>query len=587
MTEQATPAESLDQVLLTTLEELLDIPVGHVHHALSRAASLLADVLRADKVDFWLHEQDVIRVIGVSDTPVGQRQVALGLNQFTRQEQTRVWDVVDTGEPYLTGHADQDPGVHPGIVLELGIRSMAGVPLEVAGGRRGVVLLADRQRARFSERHLRFLFAVARWVGLVLRQSDLVEAAARHAAAEAERRTLEDLLQHAPPILALLNGPDLVFSFANASYQSLFPGRRLIGLPLRDALPELAGQDLVERVERVYRDGTPLSLPEVPVRLARGGGQLGVSYFNARFEPVMGPLGEVTGVLASGFEVTEQVLARRGLETAMERVQRLAADRAELLVERTRLLERESTARAEAEAAVQARDEFLSIASHELRNPLAALRGGGQLLQRRVERGAVDKDQVLAALERLLGSADRLGRLVDDLLDVSRLRTGQLPLRPVPLDLAEVVNEASARARDQSGRHTVHLEMACSPCAVVADRDRLHQVIDNLLDNAFKYAPAGGAVRVSLRCADGAAVLHVQDQGIGLPPGSEESIFQPFGRAPNAAAANIPGMGLGLYICRQIAEAHGGSLHAESPGPGQGTTFVLKLPCAPVSIAAA
>jgi signal transduction histidine kinase len=116
---------------------------------------------------------------------------------------------------------------------------------------------------------------------------------------------------------------------------------------------------------------------------------------------------------------------------------------------------------------------------------------------------------------------------------------------------------------------------------VDADAGRVEQVVENLLSNAIKYSPAGGPVEVQLAQDAGSALVKVRDYGIGLPPGVENAIFEPFGRAPNAAARNLPGLGLGLYICRRIVELHGGRIVAESEGDGFGTTFRFWLPCAP------
>ncbi len=232
----------------------------------------------------------------------------------------------------------------------------------------------------------------------------------------------------------------------------------------------------------------------------------------------------------------------------------------------------------DAQEAIRARDEFLSIASHELLTPVTGLKGYAQLLQRSLERGMLDPERLTRTLGWINGAADRLAELTRDLLDISRLRTGQLVLRPRPVDLAALVREVADRYGDHpSERHQLVLSVPAA-CPVQMDPERLDQVLTNLLDNALKYSPAGGQVRVTLRQQGEGALLTVSDEGIGLPPGAETTIFQPFGRASNAAERNLPGMGLGLYICRSIVERHGGQIWAESPGDGQGTTFSVWLP---------
>jgi PAS domain S-box-containing protein len=287
-------------------------------------------------------------------------------------------------------------------------------------------------------------------------------------------------------------------------------------------------------------------------------------------------------------------------------VTRDITDRKRAEAERERLLEGERAARAEAEAANRAKDEFLSIAAHELLTPVTALKGQTQTLQRAVARQQVTPERLARVLVSLNASADRLAVLTRDLLDVARLRTGRLPLRPQTLDLAAFAGGVVDAYRERIGPdHTLSLAVepeggVSSLPAVRADPVRLEQVLTNLLENAVKYSPAGGPVRVRLSATGrrgasaGAtgepgtsgtpgALLRVEDEGIGLPPDSEETIFQPFGRAANAEQQAIRGMGLGLHICRQIAGAHGGRLWATSPGEGRGTTVSLWLPAAPDS----
>jgi signal transduction histidine kinase len=165
--------------------------------------------------------------------------------------------------------------------------------------------------------------------------------------------------------------------------------------------------------------------------------------------------------------------------------------------------------------------------------------------------------------------------LTDDLLDVSRLQRGELPLRPERTDLAALVREVVRHGEWGEGRLILDGE---ADLEVVVDANRIRQVVSNLLDNAVKYSPDGAEVRVRLDRQGEGALLEVQDAGIGLAPETLESIFTPFGRAPNAAAANIPGLGLGLYLARRIAEQHGGKLWAESEGEGRGTLMSLWLP---------
>ena len=242
---------------------------------------------------------------------------------------------------------------------------------------------------------------------------------------------------------------------------------------------------------------------------------------------------------------------------------------------------RERAAREAAEAAVRTRETFLLIAAHELKTPVTALLGAAQLLLRRQERGALDAGRLTRGLATIERAAGRLAALTGDLLDVSYLRTGELPLDRAPVDLVALAHEVADRTRELHGEtHEIEIDAPVDFAPVAADAARLEQVLTNLLDNAVKYSPGGGAITVAVRAEAGGVSLRVRDAGIGLPPGSEGAIFAPLGRAANAARRHLPGMGLGLYICRGIVERHGGRIWAESRGEGAGTTITVWLPCA-------
>jgi signal transduction histidine kinase len=234
---------------------------------------------------------------------------------------------------------------------------------------------------------------------------------------------------------------------------------------------------------------------------------------------------------------------------------------------------------AEAQHAIRARDEFLSIASHELRTPLTGIKGYAQILRRAHMRGQLDDERLERSLATIDEATDRLSTLVSDLLDVSRIRTGHLPLRMVTVELGAALQAVADRYRDQLGdQHELALDLPAAPVFVDVDLDRLEQVVTNLLSNAVKYSPQGGTIRCSLVGGAGGALVQVTDPGIGLPRESLETIFQPFGRAANATRRSLPGMGLGLYICRTLVERQGGRIWASSGGENRGTTFGFWLP---------
>jgi PAS domain S-box-containing protein len=281
--------------------------------------------------------------------------------------------------------------------------------------------------------------------------------------------------------------------------------------------------------------------------------------------PVVARSGEVHGGLFFGH-------SRPGMFTARdERILAGIATQAGIAIDNAQLF-------AEAQQAIRLRDEFLSIASHELRNPVAAIKGAAQLLRRIQQRPNPNPERVQQYVAIIDLTAARLATMTDDLLDVSRLQRGVLPLRPQPTNLADLLRSVVPRMQAHSEQHRLTLAVQCDPCEVVVDPDRVEQIVENLLSNAIKYSPDGRQIEVALSTDGDGLLLSVCDQGIGLPANALERIFEPFGRAENAVERNIEGLGLGLYICRRIAEQHGGRLWAESPGDGQGTSMHLWLP---------
>jgi len=240
------------------------------------------------------------------------------------------------------------------------------------------------------------------------------------------------------------------------------------------------------------------------------------------------------------------------------------------------------------ETASREKDNFLTVASHELRTPLTPLKGLTQLMLRNMERARETGQPVdLARVERYLRSMDgqvtRLAGLVNDPLDVSRLRTGRLKLRLEETDLAALTATVLERF-EATEHHTFRFTPPAQPVVGRWDAARLEQVVTNLVTNAIKYTPSGGEVHVAVGPAHGKdqwAHIGVRDSGIGIPSGQIEELFRPFHRLTNAPAEHFGGLGLGLYISHDIVERHGGRIWAESPGPGEGTSFHVMLPLSP------
>jgi signal transduction histidine kinase len=224
-----------------------------------------------------------------------------------------------------------------------------------------------------------------------------------------------------------------------------------------------------------------------------------------------------------------------------------------------------------AKDAVAARDEFLSIASHELKTPLTSLILHTDALRAAARRGA--PEQLASRADLIRRSADRLSRLVSNLLDISRIGAGRLALEREDTDLAEVTREVVERFAEEARRAGCEVRLDAAPAAGYWDRMRIDQVVTNLLANAIKYG-AGAPVDVTVRGEGGRAFLTVRDRGIGISEDDQRRIFQRFERA--VSQRNYGGFGLGLWIVRQIVEAQGGSVRVEST-PGQGSTFTVEL----------
>jgi len=258
-------------------------------------------------------------------------------------------------------------------------------------------------------------------------------------------------------------------------------------------------------------------------------------------------------------------------------IQGAYADRARVADERGRLLAQARQARDEAESAVRARDDFLSLAAHELRTPLTSLLGNTQLLQAHDD-ALTPRDQRLVAA--ILRGAERLRGLAEYLLDASRLKQERLDLDPRTLDLTALTRHCVAEVRETVPRHTLRVAATEEDIVVAADPARLRQALHNLLDNAVKYSPEGGEVLVTVGRAGDRARVSVGDHGIGIPADALANVFDRFYRAPNASLYTYSGLGLGLYVVREIVVQHGGTITVESM-EGENTTFTIDLPLAP------
>ncbi len=362
--------------------------------------------------------------------------------------------------------------------------------------------------------------------------------------AERERSRLRELLEQAPAGIAIVSGPDLVFELANADYEKLINFRGALGRPLREVLPELEGQGIFEIFHEVRATGRPYVGHGRGVMMAdEPGGPLREHFFNFVYAPIRDASGRVTSVFVHAVDVTQQMLAVR-----------------------------------EAEAANRAKSEFLAAMSHELRTPLNAIGGYAQLIEMGIH-GPLTEPQ-RHALGRLRRSEHHLLSLVNDVLNFAKLEAGRVEydIRPVWVD--EIVDAVTPIVEPQLTTRGLTFETAVGNVpALLADSEKVQQILINLLSNAGKFTDRGGCVRVTAEHRDFTVAIAVSDTGIGIPADKHASIFDPFVQVNRNLTKNVDGTGLGLAISRDLARGMKGDLVVES-AEGRGTTFTLTLPAA-------
>jgi signal transduction histidine kinase len=336
-----------------------------------------------------------------------------------------------------------------------------------------------------------------------------------------------------------------------------------------------AGDDMVQgdpiwHVARKFRDDPPRRAPWLDV----DGVSEGVVVPWRVGEQRLGLLGVYDSGRPDGFSESDVWVARiASLAAGLVWQERQAAGR---LVE----VERQQTDRlreyAERMAALEkVKSNVLNLAAHELRSPLAVIRGYLSLL----EDGSIQGPEEVARVHPILSAkANQMANLVDEMLETARLEDGRVELRMERLDLREVVREVADATMAQLGPgQTLAVQQDAEPVVVVGDRMRLTTIVSNLLENAIKYSPAGGPIRCTVASERAAAVVRVLDRGIGIAESDLPLLFTRFGRAVPDANSDIPGTGLGLYLCRELALLHGGDIAVESQ-PGVGSAFDLVLP---------
>ncbi len=370
---------------------------------------------------------------------------------------------------------------------------------------------------------------------------------------EHERAKLEALIKQVPVAICILEGPQLRVTVANPSYLAMAQGRPIIGRPIIEVFPELRQAGLFERALAVYATGEPCDIPEYSFSFPEN--NIDIEYYQSAYRALRDEAGAIVGVVVVTLQLTDEVKARRALE----------ASRAEAY-----------QARAAAESANRAKDEFLAMLGHELRNPLAPISTALELMRLR-EGGAETKER--AIIER---QARHMTALVDDLLDVSRITRAKIDLRREVLELGELLGKAVETAAPllQKRRHQLVTRVQPRTFYVNGDQARLTQVFSNILTNAAKYTDDGGWISIGASLEGAEVVVRIADGGSGISPKMLPHIFDLFSQEQQNLDRSQGGLGLGLAIVKSLVEMHGGRVSVSSAGKGCGSEFVVRLPTA-------
>jgi signal transduction histidine kinase len=407
------------------------------------------------------------------------------------------------------------------------------LPIGKSGtARSGLLVLGRSPMLSFDEPYRTFFELVAAALASSLETARALEV----------EQQLAAVFENAPVAIAILRGPDLVYDFANPSYRALVAGRQVVGKTLLSALPELKGQGIFEQLQDVFRAGKPFTQQALRVALRRHeNSELEEVFFNLVYEPLKNERGEVHAIAVVATDVTDLVRARQ-----------------------------------EAEEANRAKDEFMAMLGHELRNPLSPMLTALELMRLRSP-DVLERERGI--LER---QVEHLARLVDDLLDVSRIVRGKVELKREVVELSSVVAAAVEQVSPilEERGHYLRLSVHRTGLRIVADAGRLAQVFFNLLHNAAKYTDPGGHLTIVARREGSEVALSVRDDGMGIAPDLQPRVFETFFQARQERDRAKGGLGLGLALVKSLTELHGGRVEVESPGLGKGSTFTVWLPLA-------
>lgn len=368
-------------------------------------------------------------------------------------------------------------------------------------------------------------------------QAELMDATIE---AETSKENLNNLFMGAPAVIAVCKGPTLIFEMANPQYQQLVGAtREIVGLPLEVAIPGME-PSLIKIIKDVAVKGIRFEASEFPIELDWGNnGKPYTKFLNLVYEPLYSNKKKPDGLMCFGYDVSEQVENRIKLEEA-----------------------------------ARTKEEFLSMASHEMRTPVASIKGYAQILESEFKK---DGDETsVHMVSKLVEQVDNLNSLIKDLFDDTKVKEGKLDLRPRYFDFTALVTEVIEELQHTTKQHKIKAHLADIP-NIYGDKHRLRQVLVNLLTNSIKYSPGTKRINVVTTRSGNSVTLSVQDFGVGIPNEVQSQIFTRFYRVQSKNLDTYPGLGLGLYIVADIIERHGGSTDVTSI-EGEGSTFCVTLP---------
>ncbi|HEX3641189.1 MAG TPA: ATP-binding protein [Ktedonobacteraceae bacterium] len=517
--------------LLTTLQRLLELSAIHRGETLHKMAQLVSQALEGEKVVVFLYDAagQNLTAQGTSMTPIGDQEKAIGLDGLPLEDWGQIAEVYRTGQSYCNGQAHHDPVAVTEMREEPGIKSEMAVSLEIDAERRGVLFASSSHPNHFTEQDLCFLEAVSHWIGVVLHRAEQVEQQTRE-----ERAWAEDTLSQQAALLQLAYDGFMVHDEQNRVIFWSKGAAILYGWSEQEAMGKV--------ISDLLHTQFPLPLSEIHEILRREGIWQGELEDIARNGKLV--------IVDSRWQLIEQ---QDGLSLRVLEVNRDITERVRLEHDK---------------------DEFISMASHELKTPVTSLKGFTHILQHRLTKQG--DEQGLHYLARMDAQLNRLTSLISDLLDLSRIQLGKLVLRMEPFDLDALIYETVENVQAVTSTHRLLVE-GRTGMQMLGDKERLGQVVINLLTNAIKYSPGADTVLVQLSQDSEQAIVSVQDFGIGIDKSHHESLFERFYRVTGPEEKTYPGLGIGLSISREIVERHYGRIWVKS-SKGKGCTFFVALP---------